>query len=211
MDIMRLMTTGTRQLMSRVVQKTTRLDFFFARPSSCFPFSVLKHVPLSKLRSLTIHSAHLSEKRGHLSLQGGSLLPSEPVASVEELDLDFQLAHRILGSSPPYGALQLSSSFPRLTSLSIRSWCTGLPDGWAEMPARPLLRCWPLHLPPTTFPMPLFLSLILFLAESNTWNSVCRHSSAMDASIFFASPICASFASLVSPIEMYWNLFPIAS
>lgn len=127
-DILRLILTGSKRMMARVAQNAHTFDFKSPRPTF-FPFSCYQ----LSLRTLIIHAPNPPLNYGHLSLNGRAILPLEPIKTLETLDLDFQLSHRIFDLESSGSASQLSSSFPHLTSLSVRGVSQHpLPDGWAE-------------------------------------------------------------------------------
>lgn len=135
-DIVRLMETGSKRLIARLFQNTRGLELVHNRPtffpSSCFVFP--------NLRSFTVKTREKRGIRSHLSLQGRTLLPSKPMESLESLEFNFPLSHRLFAPLHQQKGLSLSSSFPNLTTLSVtsQSHCL-LPDGWAETLPRSLL------------------------------------------------------------------------
>lgn len=127
-EILRLATTGSKQLIARLTRSTEELVCHFAAPN-VFPFSVYR---FTQLRSLTI-SSEFYIMDGHLTLQGRSILPPEPMPALESLKLEFHLAHRILDPNAPKAGLSLAELCPKLTSLTIKGLLSNLlVDGWAE-------------------------------------------------------------------------------
>lgn len=128
-DIYRLLIVGSKRLTARVLQNTLSFENKFVRPtlfpSYCFAFP--------QLRSIIVRNERIGLNRGHVSLLGRSMLPSEPMAELLSLELDFPLSPLLFAPLPPHQGLNLSSSFPKLTSLIVTSRSINtLPDGWAE-------------------------------------------------------------------------------
>lgn len=128
-DLSRLMVTGSKRFISRIVQNTVELDWHFKRPtffpSSCFSFL--------KLRSLSIKATGEETTCGYLSILERMLLPLEPMPALESLSYSFQHSHLIFEQPLSRKDLSLASCFPKLTCLSISSYVTApLASGWAE-------------------------------------------------------------------------------
>lgn len=79
-DVMRLMDTGAKRFTARVSYNTRHLFWRFPRPAY-FPSC---SYTFANLKSLTIKA---NSRHGHLSLHGRSILPREPLASLESLDI----------------------------------------------------------------------------------------------------------------------------
>lgn len=132
-DVMQLMATGSRRLMARVALNTTQLfwpvDYPTLFPSCSFGFR--------NLRSLIIKADFYG---GHLSLNGPSMFPQEPMASLEMLDWSFPTCHLIFEPHPSHRGMKLSSAFPKLTSLTVYNagLCTIAKD-WPETLPQSLL------------------------------------------------------------------------
>lgn len=151
-DVIHLMATGSKRLIARV-SNTTRLFWRFTRPST-FPSCSFA---FPHLMSLTIESVSYDS---YLCLNGRSLLPPEPMVSLESLVVSFSTAYLFLTPPPTHTAPSLASSFPRLTSLSISSntYCI-LADDW-----------------PKSLPQGL-LSLCLKISTGNQANTCLKPSS----------------------------------
>lgn len=125
-DVVRLLTTGSKSFIARVAHNTTRLLWDFSLPSY-FPSCSFE---FGNLRSLIIKTGH---PHVFVSLHGRHILPLEPMVSLETLDLAFPTSHLVFAPALWPGGLDLASSFPRLTYLSVRSASNcPCPDGWAK-------------------------------------------------------------------------------
>lgn len=125
-DITRLMATGQKAFVARVAHKTTRLDWLFS-PTSYFPTCSYS---FANLKTLIIKT---DRDYAHLSLHNRSLLPLEPMFSLESLDLCFPTSHLVFQPPSSHRGVSMASSFPRLTSLSVSSdMVCPIPDGWTE-------------------------------------------------------------------------------
>lgn len=145
-DVLRLLAIGSKALTSRILQNSTNLDFAFNR-STLFPFSAYR---FPKLRSLAICNGYKGGSR-HLSTKGRSLLPLEPVTSLEALKLEFA------SSSALFDSGSLNVAFPNLTSLTV------LCDG----PNVPIIApCWAESLPKTILSLKIRLPPV-----KQSWNS----------------------------------------
>lgn len=149
-DISRLIGAGSKRFSARVRQNTIRFDWTFRRPSY-FPFSCLA---FPRLTSLAIKSEDTEEYYAHLSLQNRPILPLEPMTSLLSIDFSFSTCSALFAprTSPAGPPATLTSSFPNLTSLSLRSK-SSLPDDWAK------------HLPDTLLRLVLDIPVLMSLQD----------------------------------------------
>lgn len=124
-DVIRLMATGSKRLIAPIAQNPT-LIWNLSRPA-LFPSCSFD---FRNLRSLIVNSISLG---GYVSLNGRSLLPQEPMVSLETLELSFSTSHLIFEPHPSHQGMKLCSAFPRLTSLTLQSdTYTVIAKDWAE-------------------------------------------------------------------------------
>lgn len=124
-DIFQLVRVGSTLLTQRVLRNTTDL-VWKVRKSTFFPFFVYN---FPKLKSLIIQATQ-GQESFHLSTKERSLLPLEPIKTLQSLELNFVSSSSALSASSAF-----SSAFPYLTSLVVRSEeCNGLeiPASWSE-------------------------------------------------------------------------------
>lgn len=121
-EVMTLFATGSKSLMALMRQNTKSLVFSFNR-STYFPFGAY-YFP--NLESLDIISC-TGIGSNHLSTKGRCLLPQEPMKALISLNLNFATSARFL--EPGDDARTMSSCFPNLTSLEVRSSSAFAPFG----------------------------------------------------------------------------------